>query len=173
MVFRIHEAAELHNIDLRVDYVNTKEQLADEPSRTFDFNGKEITDEAFDEISRAWPQKFTLDAFATKENARTERYISRFHDDQAWASDFFRFTKLRHKEHGLSILGRLRHEHPMGFGGNQVRANTYGDDFGKEERSEDFEAEVKDSSYFTFASENGGDGILQADLRRGDSLDHF
>ncbi|CAG5101403.1 Oidioi.mRNA.OKI2018_I69.YSR.g17054.t1.cds [Oikopleura dioica] len=88
MVFRIYEAAERHNI----------EQLADEPSRTFDFNESEITDEAFDEITRAWKRKFTLDAFATKENARTERYISRFLDDQAWASDFFRFTKWRRKE---------------------------------------------------------------------------
>ncbi|CAG5105575.1 Oidioi.mRNA.OKI2018_I69.chr1.g2252.t1.cds [Oikopleura dioica] len=98
LIHRIYEVADEWNIDVRVDYVNTKEQLADEPSRTFDFNESEITDEAFKECCSYWGETPTIDAFATKENARAERYISRYSDDQAVARDFFRFTRWRAKE---------------------------------------------------------------------------
>jgi hypothetical protein len=98
VVLNIWEVARKHNIDIRTEYVNTKEQLADEPSRTFDFNECKVTDKAFAEIKREWGKSPTIDAFAASENTRCSSYISRYHDDEAWKVDFFTVTKWRPKE---------------------------------------------------------------------------
>jgi hypothetical protein len=98
VVLEIYEIARKHNIDLRAEYVRTSEQLAEEPSRTFDFNESKLTDEAFRELERKWGQSPTVDAFASEENAKTESFVTRFHDDGAWRSDFFQINKWRSKE---------------------------------------------------------------------------
>ena len=98
VVLEIYEIARKYNIDLRAEYVPTKEQLADEPSRTFDFNESKLTDEAFRELVKKWGKTPTIDAFASEENAKLKSFITRFHDDGAWRSDFFQVTKWRSKE---------------------------------------------------------------------------
>lgn len=98
VIINIWNLARKHNIDIRVEYVNTKEQLADEPSRTFDFNECKVTDVAFREILNKWGETPTVDAFAATENHRCDRYVSRYHDDEAWRVNFFTITKWRPKE---------------------------------------------------------------------------
>jgi hypothetical protein len=97
-ILNIYEVARSHNIDIRAEYVNTKSQLADEPSRTFDFNECKITDSAFAELTKLWGKTPTVDAFATAENTRCEAFVSRYHDDQAWRKDFFTIASWREKE---------------------------------------------------------------------------
>jgi hypothetical protein len=98
LILAIYDLARKHNIDLRANYVDTKNQLADEASRTFDYNESKISDKAFSELIAKWGMTPTVDAFAAEENARQRSYVSRFHDDGAWRVDFFQITKWRAKE---------------------------------------------------------------------------
>jgi hypothetical protein len=93
LILAIYDLARKHNIDLRANYVDTKNQLADEASRTFDYNESKISDKAFSELIAKWGMAPTVDAFAAEENARQRTYVSRFHDDGAWRVDFFQITK--------------------------------------------------------------------------------
>ena len=98
LILNIYDEARKYNIDMRIEYVNTNDQLADEPSRTFDFNECKITDKAYREILEKWSVTPTLDAFATAENRRCESYIARYHDDGAYRRDFFTVSRWRKKE---------------------------------------------------------------------------
>jgi len=95
LILEIYEVARKYNIDLRAEYVVTTEQLADEPSRTFDFNECKITDLAYAELIRKWGSSPSVDAFASEENARSKRYVARYHDDGAWRTDFFQICNWR------------------------------------------------------------------------------
>ena len=98
LILAIYDIARKHNIDLRAEYVDTKNQLADEPSRTFDYNESVLTKEAFIELTERWGCEPTVDAFASEVNAKAKSYISRYHDDGAWREDFFQVTNWRSKE---------------------------------------------------------------------------
>ena len=75
LILEIYKVAREHNIDIRAEYVRSTEQLADEPSRTFDFNDSKLTDQAFREVVEKLGQSPTVDAFASEENAKTQSFM--------------------------------------------------------------------------------------------------
>jgi hypothetical protein len=83
----IHEKAEEFNITLKISWVSTHDQLADEASRRIDVREAVIRDGIFEHIEAQLGWTFDLDLFATFGNKRCQRYCSYKREGSAWRRD--------------------------------------------------------------------------------------
>ena len=86
---RIHEKANELNAQLKISWCSTKEQLADEASRTVDVKEAIFKSDDFAKLQNVLGIHFTLDVFATLNNKKCEKYISLRKEEHAWSMDFF------------------------------------------------------------------------------------
>ena len=78
-----------HHFKIEIVWVPTSEQLADEPSRLLTKAEAELLPSVIDSVENVIELKFTLDLFATKNNAKCENYVTRHFDSDAFGINAF------------------------------------------------------------------------------------
>ena len=79
------------NVHLRIQWVSTKLQLADEPSRILDMNEETLKTEVLESLIKRYKLRPNLDGMATFYNKKCARYISRTPETFAEHTDFFSY----------------------------------------------------------------------------------
>ena len=91
VITKINMKAVSLNLHLCIQWVSTKLQLADEPSRILDLNEETIRTEVLEHLIKKFKIRPNLDGMATFYNRQCERYISRTPETFAEHVDFFSY----------------------------------------------------------------------------------
>ena len=94
LVLEIHHRVKDLNSTINLVYVNTKEQLADEPSRMIDKNEEIFNPEIFQTLQGLMGTPFEYDCLATSENRLVEKFVSKSFGDDTDKVDFLTLTNL-------------------------------------------------------------------------------
>ncbi|CBY11109.1 unnamed protein product [Oikopleura dioica] len=76
ILVRIWETALKFNMDLKLEWVSTKLQKADEPSRTIDTREQKLTESGFAYLQAHLQEKLEVDVAATEINRKCQHFIS-------------------------------------------------------------------------------------------------
>ena len=109
-LIRIWAIAQKRKIDMKIEWVSTKLQKADEPSRTIDAREQKMTRNGFTYLQSHLKQQLEIDVAATVRisqpssenkhlfnllfqelNKKSSKFISRTQSQNAWGSDFLQF----------------------------------------------------------------------------------
>ncbi|CAG5094395.1 Oidioi.mRNA.OKI2018_I69.XSR.g13518.t1.cds [Oikopleura dioica] len=91
ILVRIWEIAQRFNIDLKCDWVSTKKQLADAPSRIIDSREQRLTANGFAYLQSHLTDALDVDVAATILNSKCKDFISRRESKGALGADFLSF----------------------------------------------------------------------------------
>ncbi|CAG5103684.1 Oidioi.mRNA.OKI2018_I69.chr1.g887.t1.cds [Oikopleura dioica] len=91
ILVRIWTLAQRSNIDMKVDWVSTKKQLADGPSRNLDSREQKLTADGFAYLQSHLSDSLDVDVAATPLNAKCRDFITRRETRGAFGKDFLNF----------------------------------------------------------------------------------
>ncbi|CBY11034.1 unnamed protein product [Oikopleura dioica] len=88
---RIWTLAQKRRIDMKVEWVSTKLQKADDPSRIIDTREQKLTNEGFAYLQSHLQKPFEIDVAATEINRKCAIFIARKMSQNAFGADFLSF----------------------------------------------------------------------------------
>lgn len=90
-ITKINKLAVQLNLILHIEWCDTKSQKADEPSRILDINEEILKEGMLEKLWKIAGFKTNLDGAATFNNKKHKRYVSRYPETKATATDFMAF----------------------------------------------------------------------------------